>query len=49
MSGMNHYSLLMTWGLSFIACLIALLTWKHRRGAAERRIAKGLRSYTGEV
>jgi len=35
------------WSLSLFLGLTVLLKWKHRRMLVERRINRGLRSYTG--
>jgi hypothetical protein len=34
------------WTLTLFFALVALLKWKNRRGAAQRRINRGLRAYT---
>ena len=34
------------WALFLFLALVALLKWKRRRGEAERRISRGLRTYT---
>jgi hypothetical protein len=46
MSAMTSEPFYIGWGLTLLSSLAALLMWKHRRGMAERRIAKGLRSYS---
>jgi hypothetical protein len=34
------------WALALFFALVSLLKWKSRRGAAQRRINRGLRAYT---
>jgi hypothetical protein len=46
MSALLPAQLYLGWAAGLFAALLALLKWTYRRGHAERRVAKGLRSYT---